>query len=204
MYLAPSSSGPGRRPLKAVAPVQIRSGLLINAVLLLNRRAGQCRYSRRVRRQSRPPFFENVGRLLLNGGVATATRPAVTEADLRAAAGERSFERGTRYLHAVSSIEVLGNQVIATVQGSAEYLVVLTLPDRSSGARLRGECGCPYGQEGFFCKHCVAVGLALLRDARSGAAPAAVTHAISGQRPQLLAELAEPGRPRRARLRPGR
>src|SRR5260370_32259836 len=29
MYLAPSSSGPGRRPLKAVAPVQIRSGLLI-------------------------------------------------------------------------------------------------------------------------------------------------------------------------------
>jgi hypothetical protein len=28
MYLAPSSSGPGRRPLKAVAPVQIRSGLL--------------------------------------------------------------------------------------------------------------------------------------------------------------------------------
>jgi tetratricopeptide (TPR) repeat protein len=89
----------------------------------------------------------------------------VTEADLRAAAGERSFERGTGYLHAVSSIEVLGNQVIATVQGSAEYLVVLTMPDRSSGSRLRGECGCPYGQEGFFCKHCVAVGLALLRDA---------------------------------------
>ena len=28
-YLAPSSSGPGRRPLKAVAPVQIRSGLLV-------------------------------------------------------------------------------------------------------------------------------------------------------------------------------
>src|SRR4249920_3824361 len=28
LWLAPSSSGPGRRPLKAVAPVQIRSGLL--------------------------------------------------------------------------------------------------------------------------------------------------------------------------------
>ena len=28
MYLAPSSSGLGRRLLKAVAPVQIRSGLL--------------------------------------------------------------------------------------------------------------------------------------------------------------------------------
>jgi hypothetical protein len=103
--------------------------------------------------------------VLLNGRVATATRPAVTEADLRAAAGERSFERGTGYLRAVSGIEVVGNQVIATVSGSADYLVVLTLSDPAAGTRLRGECGCPYGQEGFFCKHCVAVGLAVLRDA---------------------------------------
>jgi hypothetical protein len=105
--------------------------------------------------------------VLLNGGVATTTRQAVTEASLRAAAGERSFERGTRYLHAVSSLESVGSQVIATVRGSADYLVVLTLPEPSTGARLRGECGCPYGQEGFFCKHCVAVGLAILRDARA-------------------------------------
>jgi hypothetical protein len=89
----------------------------------------------------------------------------VTEADLRAAAGERSFARGTGYLRAVSGIESVGSQVIATVSGSADYLVVLTLPDRAAGTRLRGECGCPYGQEGFFCKHCVAVGLAMLRDA---------------------------------------
>ncbi len=99
--------------------------------------------------------------------MATATRPAVTEAALRAAAGERSFERGTRYLNAVSSMETVGNQVIATVRGSADYLVVLTLPEVSSGAGPRGECNCPYGQEGFFCKHCVAVGLAILRDARA-------------------------------------
>jgi hypothetical protein len=105
--------------------------------------------------------------LLLNGRVATATRPAVTEAALRAAAGERSFERGTRYLKAVSSMETVGNQVIATVRGSEDYLVVLTLPEVASAARLRGECNCPYGQEGFFCKHCVAVGLAILRDARA-------------------------------------
>src|SRR5262249_54313011 len=102
---------------------------------------------------------------LLNGRVAIATRPAVTEADLRSAAGERSFERGTGYLRAVSGIEAVGNQVMATVSGSADYLVVLTLPDPAAGTRLRGECGCPYGQEGFFCKHCVAVGLAILRDA---------------------------------------
>jgi uncharacterized Zn finger protein len=116
-------------------------------------------------RERRSGHFENVGRVMLNGGVATATRSGVTEAGLRAAAGERSFERGTRYLNAVSSMESVGNQVIATVRGSADYLVILTLPDASAGARLRGECGCPYGQEGFFCKHCVAVGLAILRDA---------------------------------------
>src|SRR5262245_49996087 len=108
-----------------------------------------------------PPFFENVGRVLLNGRVTTAIRPALTEADLRAAAGERSFERGTGYLRAVSGIELVGSQVMATVSGSADYLVVLTLPDAVAGTSLRGECGCPYGQEGFFCKHCVAVGLAL-------------------------------------------
>ena len=86
---------------------------------------------------------------------------------MRAAAGERSFERGTRYLKAVASMENVGSQVIATVRGTDDYLVVLTMPDAASGARLRGECNCPYGQEGFFCKHCVAVGLAILRDART-------------------------------------
>jgi tetratricopeptide (TPR) repeat protein len=64
-------------------------------------------------------------------------------------------------------METVGNQVIATVRGSEDYLVVLTLPEASSGAPLRGECNCPYGQEGFFCKHCVAVGLAILRDSRA-------------------------------------
>ncbi|MDR2987598.1 MAG: SWIM zinc finger family protein, partial [Nocardiopsaceae bacterium] len=110
--------------------------------------------------------------------MATATKPAVTEADLRSAAGERSFERGTGYLRAVSGIEAVGNQVVATVSGSSDYLVVLTMPDKAAGTRLRGECGCPYGQEGFFCKHCVAVGLALLRDAA----------VVSRRRPERAAE----------------
>jgi hypothetical protein len=110
---------------------------------------------------------------MLNGFVMTATRLPVTEADLRAAAGERSFERGTRYLGAVSSLEAVGNQVIATVRGSEDYLVVLTLDEEagpSGGTRLRAECGCPYGQQGFFCKHCVAVGLTVLARSRRPAA----------------------------------
>jgi SWIM zinc finger len=104
--------------------------------------------------------------VMLNGWVTTAIGLGFTEADVRAAAGSQSFERGVHYLGAVVAMEIVGNQVIATVRGSQDYLVVLTLGGATAGgARLRAECGCPYGQEGFFCKHCVAVSLTLLRDA---------------------------------------
>jgi len=104
---------------------------------------------------------------MLNGCVTTATLPPITEAALRAAAGERSFERGVSYLGAVAGLETVGNQIIATVRGTGDYLVVLTTGEAGAGGGLRGECGCPYGQEGFFCKHCVAVGLTVMRNARS-------------------------------------
>jgi tetratricopeptide (TPR) repeat protein len=107
---------------------------------------------------------------MLNGCVTAATRPPpITEAALRAAAGERSFERGVPYLDAVSGLATVGNQVMATVRGTGDYLVVLTLGEAATRRGLRGECGCPYGQEGFFCKHCVAVGLAVMRNARGSA-----------------------------------
>jgi hypothetical protein len=106
---------------------------------------------------------------MLNGCVIAATRPRITEAALRAAAGEQSFERGVSYLDAVTGLETVGNQVIATVHGTGDYLVVLTLGEAAARRGLRGECGCPYGQEGFFCKHCVAVGLAVMRNARGSA-----------------------------------
>lgn len=122
--------------------------------------------NRRVRASFAEAIFEIVGRLMLNGCVTTATKPLITEAALRAAAGERSFERGVSYLDAVAGLETVGNKVIATVRGTRDYLVVLTLGEAATGAGLRGECGCPYGQEGFFCKHCVAVGLTVMRNAR--------------------------------------
>src|SRR5712692_4235756 len=71
-------------------------------------------------------IFEIVGSLMLNGCVTTATLPPITEAALRAAAGERSFERGASYLGAVAGLETVGNQIIATVRGTGDYLVVLT------------------------------------------------------------------------------
>jgi uncharacterized Zn finger protein len=81
-----------------------------------------------------------------------------TKIDLELAAGARSYERGLGYLHAVAGLEVTATQITATVYGSSEYRVRLA----SGGGGISGACTCPYGQDGFFCKHCVAVGLSVL------------------------------------------
>ena len=90
-----------------------------------------------------------------------------TEVDLEDLAGSRSFGRGVGYLEAVVNIRDLPNGVVATVHGSDAYQVRLYDTD----GELDGECDCPYGEEGNFCKHCVAVGLRLLhRSSVTGAA----------------------------------
>ncbi|WP_037851860.1 SWIM zinc finger family protein [Streptomyces sp. NRRL S-340] len=83
----------------------------------------------------------------------------LTEAKLRALAGARSFERGRGYVDAVSGIEVGDDWVRASVRGTERYEAELSL----GGPRgLTGECDCPYGQEGNFCKHLVALGLTMM------------------------------------------
>ncbi|MEV6210038.1 hypothetical protein [Kitasatospora sp. NPDC051914] len=84
---------------------------------------------------------------------------AFTKADLRALAGPRSFERGLGYQDAVEGLEVSAGRFTATVYGSDAYEVVLEVKGRQG---LSGECDCPYGLDGNFCKHCVAVGLVVL------------------------------------------
>ncbi|MFE1307819.1 SWIM zinc finger domain-containing protein [Streptomyces sp. NPDC058755] len=86
------------------------------------------------------------------------------EDDLRALAGARSFERGLGYLDAVSGLEVGDGSVTALVHGTDVYEVELTLGEDDG---VSGWCDCPYGQEGNFCKHCVAVGLTVLRRAKT-------------------------------------
>ncbi|MFC9929550.1 SWIM zinc finger domain-containing protein [Streptomyces sp. NPDC127190] len=86
------------------------------------------------------------------------------EDDLRALAGVRSFERGLGYLDAVSGLEVGEGSVTAVVHGTDVYAVELTL---GGGEGISGWCDCPYGQEGNFCKHCVAVGMTVLRRAKT-------------------------------------
>jgi SWIM zinc finger len=81
-----------------------------------------------------------------------------TEADIKLAAGARSFERGLGYLGAVGDLEISDTEVTASVYGTSEYSVRLVFGDQG----LSGSCTCPYGRDGFFCKHCVAVGLSVL------------------------------------------
>ncbi|MFY1637079.1 SWIM zinc finger family protein [Solwaraspora sp. WMMB335] len=89
-----------------------------------------------------------------------------SDTDLRALAGGRSYARAFDYVDTVTGLGELPDGVTAVVPGSiGRYKVRLTgeLDDD-----LDGDCSCPYGQEGNFCKHCVAVGLYLLRGSASG------------------------------------
>ncbi|MET7451454.1 hypothetical protein ABZT03_06065 [Streptomyces sp. NPDC005574] len=83
------------------------------------------------------------------------------EDDLRTLAGPRSFERGRGYVDAVTAMEVSDGWISATVHGTDAYEAELTLDD-SHG--LAGRCDCPFGAEGNFCKHLVALGLAVLAE----------------------------------------
>jgi uncharacterized Zn finger protein len=83
----------------------------------------------------------------------------LTEAKLRKLAGPRSFERGLGYVDAVSGVEVGDDWIRASVHGTERYEVELLLGGRRGPA---GECACPYGQEGNFCKHLVALGLTVI------------------------------------------
>ncbi|MBP8536312.1 SWIM zinc finger domain-containing protein [Streptomyces sp. MK37H] len=88
----------------------------------------------------------------------------LTEENLKLLAGPRSYERGLGYLDALSGVEVGDGWVTASVHGTERYEVELTL-DGPGG--LSGECDCPYGMEGNFCKHLVALGLTVLAQRES-------------------------------------
>jgi len=87
-----------------------------------------------------------------------------TEDDLRYAAGPTSYARGLGYLNQVEDLQIAGTRVTATVFGNDAYEVRLTFGDTGPGAsNVDGDCSCPFGAEGNFCKHCVAVGLVALK-----------------------------------------
>jgi uncharacterized Zn finger protein len=91
-----------------------------------------------------------------------------TEDDLHEAAGGQSFQRGRDYMDAVADVAPTALGVRATVHGMDSYEVWLG----RDADRLVGECSCPFGADGNFCKHCVAVGLVLLADGPGPPEPA--------------------------------
>jgi superfamily II DNA or RNA helicase len=92
-----------------------------------------------------------------------------------------SLERGAAYARQgrVEVVEDAGVRVRANVWGSSQYEVELSVLD----GVLAGQCSCPVGENGAFCKHCVAAALTVW----SGAAP---TDEPSGPRFERDGELA--------------
>ena len=96
----------------------------------------------------------------------------ITRAVLEELAGTTAFQRGEEYFSAgaVERLRVSGDKITARVEGTETYQVEL----RDEGGELAYDCTCPRAADGYFCKHCVAVGLAWLAEnsapPKSGAA----------------------------------
>ena len=75
-------------------------------------------------------------------------------------AGARAYGRGEGYFHGghVSDLKAVRGRITATVYGTYPYRVKLW----DAGDSVGYDCDCPVGQEGDFCKHCVATALAWL------------------------------------------
>lgn len=104
-------------------------------------------------------------------------------------AGAKSYWRGLAYRDNVLDLHIHRRHVAALVRGGDDYAVSLAWSD----TQLVGECSCPHGIQGFFCKHCVAVGLVLLERGASVPPPDAEdvelrTHLLSLPQ-QALVEL---------------
>ena len=91
----------------------------------------------------------------------------ITHAVLEDLAGTTAFQRGEEYFSAgaVERLRVFGDKITARVEGTETYQVEL----RDDDGDLAYDCTCPRAADGYFCKHCVAVGLAWL--AENSAAP---------------------------------
>jgi len=89
-----------------------------------------------------------------------ARRPDITEAAIRRAADGKSYRRGDDYFRRgmVSSLQTEGEVVVGMVSGTRDYDVRLWTDD----GEVEGECSCPMGRAGVFCKHLVATGLTYL------------------------------------------
>ncbi|MFZ4535107.1 SWIM zinc finger family protein [Propionivibrio sp.] len=92
----------------------------------------------------------------------------ISRATLEELAGSTAFQRGEAYFSegAVGCLSVAEDKATASVKGSETYQVELWVDDGD----LARDCTCPRAADGYFCKHCVALGLAVIAE-NSAAAP---------------------------------
>jgi hypothetical protein len=98
----------------------------------------------------------------------------LTDVVLRRRAGATIYQRGGYLVGVVADLVKRPDAVTATVASSASRAVRYRVCLQQRGGELAGECDCPQGLEGHFCKHCVAVGLRVVNGAtpdRPAAAP---------------------------------
>jgi hypothetical protein len=86
----------------------------------------------------------------------------LTDVVLRRRAGATIYQRGGYLVGAVADLVEQPDAVAATVTSSGSRAVRYRVRLMQRGGELAGECDCPQGLEGHFCKHCVAVGLRLI------------------------------------------
>jgi uncharacterized Zn finger protein len=97
----------------------------------------------------------------------------MTDTFVRQLAVDVYYRRGVDYVrrNLVVSLERTGDTLEAVVSGTDDYAVTLS----SDGRKFKYSCECPLGDEGRFCKHCVATALAWIADQKrpsAGAKPA--------------------------------
>lgn len=82
----------------------------------------------------------------------------LSESVLLEVAGDRSYARGEDYVRYVRGLRIAAEKAYASVQAKRVYSVELDW----SGPQPDGFCTCPHAGDGHFCKHLVAVGLAVI------------------------------------------
>ncbi|MDP2881697.1 MAG: SWIM zinc finger family protein [Azonexus sp.] len=103
----------------------------------------------------------------------------ITHSTLDDLAGAAAFRRGEEYWSAgaVSRLRASDDKITARVEGTETYQVEL----RDDNGELAYDCTCPRAADGYFCKHCVAVGLAWIADHASAEDPTAKTGKNKGK-----------------------
>ncbi|MBI2778939.1 MAG: SWIM zinc finger family protein [Gammaproteobacteria bacterium] len=124
----------------------------------------------------------------------------ISRATLEDLAGSTAFQRGEEYFSvgAVERLRATDGKITARVEGTETYQVEL----RDDDGDLAYDCTCPRAADGYFCKHCVAVGLAWMAEnsatPKSGAASSKkkrrdpwrdIKGYLTAQPPEALVEL---------------